>query len=325
MKQWFINKDEGAVLVESTSVREEGQVKLKLSKVAVSSQDMSNFATRSKDNAITPGHSAVAYVSEADEESGLKLGARVVVSPYVKAQDHGVDVVKTMGVDVDGLLRDFVCVPFENVFPLPDGVSDEEALFAEYIAMGDNVFEALDLEKGDYIVILGASTLGLIISQMANYYQFVPILIDLDSDKLALAQKWGVCYTLNPTYDNLERRVEEITGGRMSEAAVFAGESVDRNSAIRLVKNEGDVIIAGYATRAKHAIDAYPILKKQLKVKGVSNGEGSMSSAINLLANKIVKTSGIISAAANFEEVPQVVENCVKYPYQYSKIVVNID
>ena len=269
MKQWRINKDDGAILVESASVREEGQVKLKLSKVAVSSQDMSNFATLSKSDAITPGHSAVAYVSESDDESGLKLGARVVVSPYVRVQEYGVDVVKTMGVDVDGLLSDFVCVPFENVFPLPDGVSDEEALFAEYIAMGDNVFEALELEKGDYIVILGASTLGLIISQMANYYQFVPILIDLDSDKLALAQKWGVCYTLNPTYDNLERRVEEITGGRMSEAAVFAGESVNINSAIRLVKNEGDVIIAGYATRAKHSIDAYPILKKQLKVKGV--------------------------------------------------------
>ena len=191
--------------------------------------------------------------------------------------------------------------------------------------MGDNVFEALDLEKGDYIVVLGASTLGLIIAQMANYYQYVPILIDLDSDKLALAQKWGVAYTLNPTYDNLERRVEEITRGRMSEAAVFAGESVDINSAIRLVKNEGDVIIAGYATRAKHAIDAYPILKKQLKIKGVSSGEGCMSSAINLLANKVVKTDGIIGAAANFEEVPSVVENCVKYPYQYSKIVVNMD
>ena len=325
MKQWHINKDEGVALVENVNAREEGQVKLKLSKVAVSSQDMSNFASLPQNDAVTPGHSAVAYVSESDEDSGLKLGARVVISPYVKAQQHGVEVVKTMGVDVDGLLRDFVCVPYENVFALPDGVSDEEALFAEYIAMGDNVFEALDLEKGDYIVVLGASTLGLIIAQMANYYQYVPILIVLDSDKLALAQKWGVAYTLNPTYDNLERRVEEITGGRMSEAAIFAGESVDINLAIRLVKNEGDVIIAGYATRAKHAIDAYPILKKQLKIKGICNGDGCMSSAINLLANKVVKTDGIISAAANFEEVPSVVENCVKYPYQYSKIVVNMD
>lgn len=163
MKQWHINKDEGVALVENVNAREEGQVKLKLSKVAVSSQDMSNFASLPQNVAVTPGHSAVAYVSESDEDSGLKLGARVVISPYVKVQQHGVEVVKTMGVDVDGLLRDFVCVPYENVFALPDGVSDEEALFAEYIAMGDNVFEALDLEKGDYIVVLGASTLGLII------------------------------------------------------------------------------------------------------------------------------------------------------------------
>ena len=100
---------------------------------------------------------------------------------------------------------------------------------------------------------------------------------------------------------------------------------MDINSAIRLVKNEGDVVIAGYATRAKHAVDAYSILKKQLKLKGVCNGDGEMSSAINLIANKVVKTDGIISADANFGEVPQVVENCVKYPYQYSKILINND
>ncbi len=324
MKQWRIN-NEGVTLVEKAGVREEGQVKVKISKVAVSSADLSHLATCDKDSAIVPGHSAVAYVSEADEDSGLKLGSRVVISPYITQKEHGIDVVKTMGVDIDGLLSDFVCLPYENVFALPDGVSDEDAVFAEYIAMGNNVFESLDCEKGDYVVIVGASTLGLIISQLALYYQIVPILIDMDADKLALAQKWGVAYTLNPTYDSLERRVEEITGGRMSEGAIFAGESVDINSAIRLVKNEGDVVIAGYATRAKHSVDAYSILKKQLKLKGVCNGDGEMSSAINLIANKVVKTDGIISADANFGEVPQVVENCVKYPYQYSKILINND
>jgi len=324
MKQWHIDKN-GVALVEKTVAREEGQVKVKISKVAVSSADLCNLSACDKDTAVVPGHSAVAYVSEADEDSGLKLGSRVVISPYVTRNEHGIDVIKTMGVDVDGLLSDFVCVPLENVFALPDGVGDEDAVFAEYIAMGNNVFEALDCDKGDYVVIVGASTLGLIISQLALYYQIVPVLIDMDSDKLALAQKWGVAYTLNPTYDNLERRVEEITGGRMSEGAIFAGESVDVNSAIRLVKNEGDVVIAGYATRAKHAVDAYSILKKQLKLKGVCNGDGEMSSAINLLANKAVKTDGIISTTANFDEIPQVVENCVKYPYQYGKILIDCD
>ena len=70
MKQWRINK-EGVTLVEKAGVREEGQVKVKISKVAVSSADLSHLATCDKDSAIVPGHSAVAYVSEADEDSGL--------------------------------------------------------------------------------------------------------------------------------------------------------------------------------------------------------------------------------------------------------------
>lgn len=311
-------------MTESTCPREPGQVKLKISKVAISATDLSVY---SNGDAVTTviGHSAVAHVSESDEDSGLKLGARVVISPFIKVREHGVDKIKTMGVDADGLLRDFVCVPFENVFVLPDGVTDEEAVFAEYIAIGNKVLGSVDCEKGDYIVIVGASTLGLMLGQLALYYQMVPILIDLDSDKLTIAQKWGIPYTLNPTFDNLERRVEEITGGRMSEAAVFAGEGVGVNSTIRLVKDEGDVVIAGYTSHAKHQIDTSTILKKQLRLKGVCNGDGEMPSAINLLANKIIRTENLINAQANFSEVPQVVENCVKYPYQYNKILINIE
>ncbi len=325
MKQWHINKDEGVVLVDSVQQRQEGEVKVKLSRIAISSQDLSHLANEDKSGAVVPGHSAVAFVSEADEESGFKLGSRVVLSPYVNVKEHGVDVIKTMGVDLDGLLCDFACLPLENVFALPDGVSDNEAVFAEYIAMGNNVFEALDCEKGDYVVILGASTLGLILGQLAMYYQYVPILIDMDTDKLALAQKWGVCYTLNPIYDNLERRVEQITGGRMCEASIFAGESVDVNTAIRLVKSQGKVVLSGYSTRAKHDIDACLILKKQLQIIGVCNGDGEMSSAINLLANKVISTEGLAVATANFDELPEVVENCINYPYQFSKIMIMCD
>ncbi len=325
MKEWQIENLQEINLVEGDTIsREEGEVKLKISKVAISATD---FAPYLNDDARTKviGHSAIGYVSEADESSGLKLGSRVVISPFIKVREHGVDLIKTMGVDVDGLLRDFVSVKEDNVFQLPDGISDEEAIFCEQIAIGNKVFGSFDCNKGDYIVIVGASTLGLMLSQLALYYQMVPILVDLDGDKLDLAEQWGVCYTLNPTFDNLERRVEQITGGRMCEAAIFAGEAVGINSAIRLVKNEGDVIIAGYTFYAKHQIDTSNILRKQLRLKGVCNGMGEMSSAINLLANKIIKTNGLISAQANFEDVPEVLENCVNYPYQYNKIIVNID
>ncbi len=309
-------------LVERAVTRKEGEIKLKLSRMLVSSSAL-NYCVLEGDG-IVPSHSAVAYVSEADEWGDLQLGSRVAISPFVKSVEHGEQIVRTMGVDVDGLLCDFVSVPSENVFLLPDGIPDEEAVFADYIAMSNKVFESLECEQGDYVVIVGAGTLGLILAQLASYYQMVPVLVDLDAQKLELAKKWGVIYTLNPTYDNLERRVEEITGGRMCDAAVFAGEGMGLNAALRLVKNAGEVIIAGYAFHAKHQVDMDIILKKQLNLKGVCNGEGEFSSAINLLANKIVKLNGLINLETYFDETDKAVAECVKYPYKYTNLMVTV-
>ena len=322
MRAWHIISANEIELVEQTRARNAGEVKLKLSKVALSSQELAFLATGEQGAHSVPGHSAIGFVSEADDDSGLPLGSRVAISPFVTVAEHGESAVKTMGVDADGLLQDFAIVSQENVFPLPDGISDEQAVFTDYIAMGNRVFESIEANNGDYVVIVGAGTLGLILSQLALYYQLVPVLVDLDAEKLELTKQWGVSYTLDPTYDNLERRTLEITGGRMCDAAIFAGEGVGLNAAIRLVKSEGEVIIAGYSFHEKHKVDTDVILKKQLKLKGVCNGDGEISSAINLLANKIVRTDGLLNAKFSFDELPKIVDECVKYPYKYNNILV---
>ena len=329
MKAWHIENLNRIKLVESVLPKREGEIKLKMSKVAISSTDFAYFAAGEEDehgkSVVVPGHSAIAYVSSEDSAAGLKLGARVVVSPYVRYEEHGVAKVKVLGVDTDGLLGDFASVPEENVYALPDGIPDDEAIFAEYIALGNNVLNSMEAGKGDFVVIVGASTLGLVLSQLALYYQMIPILVDLDAEKLALAASWGVYYLLNPTYDNLERRVEEITGGRMAEASVYVGDGVPFDCAFRLVKDKGEVVVAGYSVRAGHNADVADILSKQLRVIGVADGYGEMSSAINLLANRIVKTEGLIGARIGFDEVPEMVEQCAEYPYQYNKILITVE
>lgn len=323
MKEWHIRNLNDIALEDRPSVRQPGEVKLKLSKISLSSKELVHLTSSDGAGYEVPGHSAVAYVSEAEEDSGFKLGSRVVVSPFVTVNEFGKQSVKTMGVNMDGLLRDFICVPAENVFPLPDGILDDQAIFTDYIAMANKAFEALDSEVGDYILIVGANTLGLILSQLASYYQLVPVLVDLDMGKLTLAKSWGVSYTLNPTYDNLERRVTELTGGRMLDAAIFAGEGATLDAAIRLLKDGGDVILAGYSLPEKHSVDMDVILRKQLKLRGINNGDGEISSAINLLANKIVRTDGMISERLDFDDVPKAVSEGSKYPYKFTHILIS--
>ena len=66
------------------------------------------------------------------------------------------------------------------------------------------------------------------------------------------------------------------------------------------------------------------ILDKKLTVKGVADGIDEMSSAINLLANKIIKLDGIITEEVYFEDVPEMIKKCVEYPYQYNNVMIDI-
>ncbi|MBR7163019.1 MAG: zinc-binding dehydrogenase [Clostridia bacterium] len=322
MRKWCIENENEIKLIENLVDRGQDEVKVKMSKVALSADDIVHFVTDSEH--IVPGHSGVAYVSEADESLGFKLGSRVIVSPFIKAEKHGVERVDVLGVNRDGLLVDFVSLPAENVYAIPDGISDNEAVFTDYVALGSSIIESMDCDKGDYILISSASTVGLILAQIAIYYQLVPILVDINGDKLKLAESWGVYYTLNPMFDNLERRVEEITGGRMCDFAVFTGDSIPFANIARLVKENGVVIVSGYSSHQKHQLDMNVILDKKLTVKGVADGIDEMSSAINLLANKIIKIDGVITESVYFEDVPEMIKKCVEYPYQFNNILIEI-
>lgn len=322
MRKWCIENETEIKLVENLVTRGDDEIKVKMSKVALSADDIVHFLQ--DEEHIVPGHSGVAYVSEADESLGFKLGSRVIVSPFIKTEKHGVERVDVLGVNKDGLLLDFISLPAENVYAIPDGISDDEAVFTDYVALGSSIIESMDCQKGDYILISSASTVGLILAQIAIYYQLVPILVDINRDRLKLAEKWGVYYTLNPMFDNLERRVEEITGGRMCDFAVFTGDSIPFANMARLVKENGVVIVSGYSSHRKHQLDMSVILDKKLTVKGVADGIDEMSSAINLLANKIIKIDGVITETVYFEDVPEMLKKCEEYPYQYNNILIEI-
>ena len=110
----------------------------------------------------------------------------------------------------------------------------------------------------------------------------------------------------------------------MCDFAVFTGDSIPFANIARLVKENGVVIVSGYSSHRKHQLDMNVILEKKLTVKGVADGIDEISSAINLLANKIIKIDGVITKSVYFEDVPEMMKDCVEYPYQYNNILVDI-
>ncbi|MEG2456847.1 MAG: zinc-binding dehydrogenase, partial [Clostridia bacterium] len=316
MKAWQITATEELQLIERVQEAEPGDVKVRISKAALSSTDLAIFRGKNPVFPIIPVRSAIGLVSESHELSGLKKGERVVINPYILSEPSLrnkdkplVADVKVMGVDCDGLICDFISLPPANVCLLPEGICDEEAIFVEQIAMAIKTFDVLETEKGNYLAILGARTLGNIIAQLALYYQLVPIVIDTDNDNLLLAEKHGIYYTINPAECDLRQRIMEITGGKMTEYTVYEARSDISTNYIPLITQEcGRVAIVGY----NHFLDKLNLnlgdtLLKQLTMTCIRNGYGEIYTAINLLANKVIDTTDFIDKVIPFIQFSTVV------------------
>ena len=145
MESWKINHL-GKINLDNEELSAEGKVKVKVSKALIDNTDVNLLKGEGNRYPITPSRIAIGNVSEEYLDLGLKFGERVLLSPYLAtgtAHDKKVYIapnVDTMGIDCDGFLKDFVAINRENVYLLPDSVSENEALFVENIALGVKIF-----------------------------------------------------------------------------------------------------------------------------------------------------------------------------------------
>jgi alcohol dehydrogenase len=140
------------------------------------------------------GHEFVAVVEQADDPS--LVGRRVVgeincpcgVCPTCRAGRATHCPTRTvLGIDGrDGCLAERFLLPAANLHPVPDGVSDEAAVFAEPLAAACQVLEQLHLHPTDRVIVLGAGRLGQLVARVLALTGAQVQAVDLEPARLAL-------------------------------------------------------------------------------------------------------------------------------------------
>jgi len=338
MKVWEISEPRRLRQVNITdAVTPEGYAKVRIIRAGLSFSDAELFEGSSRAHyPIVPGHQAVGILSEIGENNhGLEKGQRVFINPYLPCnvcfgclnEDYERCAnMKVMGLDTQGLLRDFAVVPVENVFQLPSNVKDNDALFIEHTAIAIRIFNELGVKKGEHLAIHGASLVGVILAQVALYYQAIPILIDNNAFHLQSAQQLGIYYTIDASTEDASQRLLQLTGGRGCEkVAHMASSARTLRSALDFCGNGATLAVVGHNLRSILKESAYAeIIDKQLTLVGINNSCEHIANGINLIANKAVTPSALIDREITFDEVPEVLAHFSKTTYAHNKIVVKI-
>jgi 2-desacetyl-2-hydroxyethyl bacteriochlorophyllide A dehydrogenase len=158
----------------------------------------------------------------------------------------------TLG-SLQGAQADLLLVPRADMTlrRVPEGLSDEVALFAgDVMGTGYHAVEALDLEPGGSVAVLGLGPVGLCAVQVALAAGAETVLaVDSVEERLAMAGSFGAT-PLHLTEDDVRGAVKQATEGRGVDGAIDAvGHPQALDMACRLARKAGTVSATGvYST-----------------------------------------------------------------------------
>ncbi len=295
--------------------------KVKITKALITLSDLMRYSGEVDISDVVLGSYGIGIVTETDANLfGLEKGKHVYVESYRPCLEcyncKNDDELKcsnlyVAGEDYDGFLCDFVAEDPNKLFLLPDSVSDTEALFIGHISLAIAVMDQLDIQKGDYVAVIGANNFGNIFAQLLIYHQAVPIVLSDDEENLQMAKDCGIYYALGPD-DNWAKEVSSITGGRMAKSVVYISDcEIPVAKAFALASFNADIAITGVENTNK-TISFTQAIKKHLNIHCINSGIGNTASSINLIANKAVDISRLKLDTASYNDVPTVLENMLK-------------
>jgi NADPH2:quinone reductase len=219
--------------------------------------------------------------------AGIRVdtGERVVLNPGI---EHG-DVIHVIGEHGDGTNAELIAVPESQVYPIPDGLSFEEA--AAFPLVFETAYRMLvtraALVEGEWVFLWGigsgVSTAGLAIAKALGARAIVTSSSD---EKLARARELGADVTINHASDDVKAAVREATEGKGADIVVeHVGEATWKTS-LDVVRPRGRVTVCGATTGPNPPAALHRIWWKQLDVLGSTMGtKADFEGAYELVAS----------------------------------------
>jgi L-gulonate 5-dehydrogenase len=322
---------------ENPKIKNPNDVMLKVKRVGICGSDVhiyhgkNPFATYPR----VWGHEFVGEV--ADTGTAVKnvgKGDRVVVEPITncgacyacrQGRPNICEDVKVFGVHTDGGCAEYVIVPEANCHKLPEKLSWDEACLIEPFTIGAQACYRGNVQKGDYVLVMGAGTIGLTAATMAKLYGAVVIVSDLVDDKLAYAKERGADYVINSGRENLSDRLKEITGGmgpNVTIDAVCIKKTFE--DAVQVTSAAGRVVELSF-NETPSEIAPVGIIKKELTICGSRLQTKRFPVVIDFIKQGKLPLAGFVSKTFPLARMAEAFEYVEKNNASVRKVLISFD
>lgn len=254
------------------------------------------------------GHEFVGVVEEINDKDKSLLGKRVVAEisygchkPDCEWCNQGL--VRhcpdrhTIGIwRKDGCFAEYITLPLEVLFEVPENVSNEQVVFVEPLAAACEILEQLHIQPIQKVLVQGDGKLGLTTALTLNAFNYDVTLVGKHQNKLDIAKAQGVKTIL---LDDLDVKPEW-------EVVVEATGSISGfETAMALTKPRGTLVLKSTVAGSKE-FNLAPIVINEITVLGSRCGQ--FKPALRLLENNRIDFKSFISGIYSVDDAIEAFE-----------------
>lgn len=313
-----------------------GEVLLKVKYVGFCGSDLSTYLGKNPmvDYPRIPGHEISAEVVALGEgvPDSLQLGSIVTVIPYTHCGEcpsckryrfNACQFNQTLGVQRHGAMAEYICVPWRKVLVV-DGLEDIELAVIEPLTVGFHAIERGRVTDADTVLVMGCGMIGIGAIVAAKERGARVLALDLDDNKLAVANQLGADALINAAKVDLSSFLAVLAPGGIDVVIEAVGSPQTYLAAVREVAFSGRVVCIGYA-KDDVSFATKLFVQKELDILGARNATpNDFFNVIEFLSKKLLPLDQIITRTVTVEQVAEAVAGWAAEPGATIKMLLKL-
>ncbi len=261
----------------------DGEVLIKIKYVGFCGSDLNTFLGKNPmvQLPVIPGHEIGAIVDSVGKNvpNHIKPGMTCTVNPYTNCGNcpscrngrvNACQYNETFGVQRDGAMSEYISVPWQKVI-VDENISSKDFALVEPMSVGFHAISRAKTTDTDAVLVIGCGMIGLGAIIRASLRGAKVIAMDIDDNKLLLAQRLGAHHTINSKTEDVHLRLQEITNNAGPDVVIEAvGSAITYQTAVKEVAFTGRVVCIGYA-KTNIEFETKLFVQKEIDIRGSRN------------------------------------------------------
>ena len=251
------------------------------------------------------GHEFVGIVEAVGADvRRVQVGARVAVEPnyscgacpLCREGNRNLCLKRTaVGIDVNGCFAELACVPERCCWPAPMGVSDDDLMVTEPLAVVVRAVAKAAVCAGESAAVLGGGTLGLLALQVLRARGVRVLVVSRTSRRFDLARELGAEATHALGDGPLETAASQFAGREGVDVVIeTAGTAEAVAHSLALVRPGGRVVLTGLPHEAT-AVAFFSVVRREVTISGSMIYQDEFPEAMRLIESGAVRTGPLVT------------------------------